>query len=338
MGITGASHGGSDPGAVANNLKEKDYSLLISKYMFDRFKELGVPVKLTRESDVSLSPKERVNKVKNFYGDSKDVIVISNHLNAGGGDGAEVIYALRNSSSLSKKILNEIEKEGQNVRKYYQLRLPSNPSKDYYFMHRDTPNNETVIVEYGFIDSPSDAQQIKDNYKEYAEAVVRAVADYKNIKYVPPAGSNYYIVKKGDTLYDIAKEYKTTVSELKKLNNLSTDKLTINQQLKIPGNKDSDEISYTVKKGDNLYTIANKYDTTVNEIKKINNLSSNVLKIGQVLKLPNSNKIITYTVKKGDSLWKIANKYNTTVKKIITLNNLSTSTLQIGQTLLIPSN
>lgn len=306
--------------------------------MFDRFKELGVPVKLTRESDVSLSPKERVNKVKNFYGDSKDVIVISNHLNAGGGDGAEVIYALRNSSSLSKKILNEIEKEGQNVRKYYQLRLPSNPSKDYYFMHRDTPNNETVIVEYGFIDSPSDAQQIKDNYKEYAEAVVRAVADYKNIKYVPPAGSNYYIVKKGDTLYDIAKEYKTTVSELKKLNNLSTDKLTINQQLKIPGNKDSDEISYTVKKGDNLYTIANKYDTTVNEIKKINNLSSNVLKIGQVLKLPNSNKIITYTVKKGDSLWKIANKYNTTVKKIITLNNLSTSTLQIGQTLLIPSN
>lgn len=205
-------------------------------------------------------------------------------------------------------------------------------------MHRDTPNNETVIVEYGFIDSPSDAQQIKDNYKEYAEAVVRAVADYKNIKYVPPAGSNYYIVKKGDTLYDIAKEYKTTVSELKKLNNLNTDKLTINQQLKIPGNKTLDEINYTVKKGDNLYTIANKYDTTVNEIKKINNLSSNVLKIGQVLKLPNLNKIITYTVKKGDSLWKIANKYNTTVKKIITLNNLSTSTLQIGQTLLIPSN
>ncbi len=68
----------------------------------------------------------------------------------------EVIYALRNSSTLSKKILNELEKEGQNIRKYYQLRLPSNPSKDYYFMHRDTPNNETVIVEYGFIDSPED--------------------------------------------------------------------------------------------------------------------------------------------------------------------------------------
>ena len=104
-------------------------------------------------------------------------------------------------STLSKKILNELEKEGQNVRKYYQLRLPSNPSRDYYFMHRDTPNNETVIVEYGFIDSPKDdVEQIKKNYKEYAEAVVRAVADYKGIKYTAPLGSDYYTVKKGDTL------------------------------------------------------------------------------------------------------------------------------------------
>ena len=109
-------HGGTDPGAVANNLKEKDYTLLISKYMYDRFKELGIPVKMTRDTDVTLSPRERVNKVKSFYGDGKDVVVISNHLNAGGGDGAEVIYALRNSSTLSKKILNELEKEGQNVR------------------------------------------------------------------------------------------------------------------------------------------------------------------------------------------------------------------------------
>lgn len=78
-------HGGSDPGAVANNMKEKDYNLLISEYMYERFKDLGVPVKMTRDSDVTLSPKERTNKVKSFYGDGKDVIVISNHLNAGGG-------------------------------------------------------------------------------------------------------------------------------------------------------------------------------------------------------------------------------------------------------------
>lgn len=89
-------HGGTDPGAVANNLKEKDYTLLISKYMYDRFKELGIPVKMTRETDVTLSPRERVNKVKSFYGDGKDVVVISNHLNAGGGEVMLTIKKMNN--------------------------------------------------------------------------------------------------------------------------------------------------------------------------------------------------------------------------------------------------
>lgn len=65
---------------------EKDYTLLISKYMYDRFKELGIPVTLTRDSDVTLDPTNRVNKILNAYGNNSDVIVISNHLNAGGGD------------------------------------------------------------------------------------------------------------------------------------------------------------------------------------------------------------------------------------------------------------
>ena len=79
-------HGGSDPGAVGNDIKEKDYTLLISKYMYDRFKKLGVPVSLTRNDDITLSPSNRAKKARSFYGDSKDVIVISNHLNAGGGE------------------------------------------------------------------------------------------------------------------------------------------------------------------------------------------------------------------------------------------------------------
>lgn len=439
-------HGGNDPGAVSNNIKEKDYTLLISKYMYDRFKELGIPVKLTRDTDVTLSPKERTSKVQSFFGNWKDVIVISNHLNAGGGDGAEVIYALRNTSTLSKKVLDEIEKEGQNVRKYYQLRLPSNPIKDYYFMHRDTPNNETIIVEYGFVDSAKDdVNQIKNNYEKYAEAVVRAVANYKGIKYTSPVGGDYYTVKKGDslwsiankfgttvkklkeinklstnvlkvgqilkvsstnetipdeyllytvkkgdTLYDIAKEYGTTVDTLKNINSLENANLVINQQIFIPkkeqtgvnnniyivkkgdtlfdiaalkgvtvneikeaNNLKTDvlqigqvlniptpstgEINYIVQKGDNLYTIANKYDVTIDDIIKLNNLKTNVLQIGQVLKIPGSTNYNTYIVKKGDTLWDIANKYGITVNKLMTINNLSTTTLKIGQSLLIPT-
>lgn len=339
-------HGGTDPGAVANNLKEKDYTLLISKYMYDRFKELGIPVKMTRETDVTLSPRERVNKVKSFYGDGKDVVVISNHLNAGGGDGAEVIYALRNKSTLSKKILNELEKEGQNVRKYYQQRLPSNPIKDYYFMQRDTPNNETVTVEYGFIDSPKDdVEQIKNNYENYAEAVIRAVFDYKNLPYKAPVGEGYYTVKKGDNLWDIAHKYGMTVSELKELNKLSTNNLKIGQTLKIAKNdeKNPDEyLIYKVKNGDNLWDIAKKYDTTVSTLKSINNLKSDNLTINQQLFIPKTNNSGTkndniYTVKKGDTLYDIAEKYNVSINDIKEKNNLKSNMLKIGQVLEIPN-
>ena len=85
--VIDAGHGGDDPGAVGNGIIEKDLNLEISKYMFDRFKELGVPVKMTRTTDETISPTERVNRVLDAYGNNSDVIVISNHINAGGGDG-----------------------------------------------------------------------------------------------------------------------------------------------------------------------------------------------------------------------------------------------------------
>ena len=239
-------------------------------------------------------------------------------------------------------ILDELESEGQNIRKYYQLRLPSNPSKDYYFMLRDTPNNESVIVEYGFLDSTGDdVEQIKNNYERYAEAVVRAIAKYKGIPYTS-VSDDIYIVKKGDTLWDIAKKYGMSVSELKSLNNLSTNMLKIGQTLKIKKEQSENNITenqqvniYTVEKGDNLYSIANKYSTSVEELKKLNNLSTNLIQIGQVLKIPS--KYSEYTVKKGDTLWAIARDNNTTISTLTKINNLSNTTLQIGQKLLIPN-
>ena len=277
-------HGGSDSGAVGNSIKEKDYTLLISKYMYDRFKELGVPVSITRSSDITLSPRNRVNKILGFYGNSKDVLVVSNHLNAGKGDGAEVIYALRNNSTLSKKILDKISETGQNVRKYYQLRLPENTKKDYYFIHRDTPNTEAVIVEYGFVDSPKDdVSQIKNNYKKYAEAVVKAICEYKGIKYKASTSNNnfsesdVYIVKKGDTLWDLANKYNTSVTKIKELNKLNSNIIYVGQKLIIPNNL------YTVKKGDSLWKIAKNYNTTINKLIEVNNLKDTTLQIGQKL-------------------------------------------------------
>lgn len=347
--IIDPGHGGTDAGATGNNLLEKDYNLLISKYMYDRFKELGIPVAITRDSDTTLSPTDRVNTILNKFGNSSDVILISNHVNSGGGEGAEVIYALRNKDTLAKRILENIGAAGQETRKYYQRRLPSDTSKDYYFIHRNTGNLEPLIVEYGFIDNTKDVEFLKENYEELAEAVISAVANYIGVPYKAPNGliTNTYVVQKGDTLYSIANKLGTTVSELKKENNLTSNTLQIGEVLRIPTKEiyEEEENIYIVKKGDSLYSIANKYNTTVEELKKINNLTSNILSIGQVLKLPSdkANNVekeentISYTVQKGDSLYSIARKYDTTIDRIKDLNNLTTNLLSIGQVLLIPT-
>ena len=335
-------HGGTDSGATGNNLLEKDYNLLISKYMYDRFKELGIPVAITRDSDTTLSPTDRVNTILSKFGNSSDVILISNHVNSGGGEGAEVIYALRNRDTLAKRILENIGATGQTTRKYYQRRLPSDTSKDYYFIHRNTGNLEPLIVEYGFIDNTKDVEFLKENYEELAEAVISAVANYIGVPYVAPDGliTNTYVVQKGDSLYSIAAKLGTTVTELKKENNLTSNTLQIGQVLRIPTKEiyEEEENVYVVKKGDTLYGIAQANNTTVDEIKKFNNLTSNILSTGQLLKIPSALlPEATYTVKKGDSLYSIANKYNTTVDELKRINNLTSNTLSIGQLLKLPS-
>ncbi len=82
--IIDAGHGGADGGAQGNGILEKELTLKISEYMYDLFKDLGIPVTMTRTSDETISPTERVERVLGPYGNSSDVIVISNHINAGG--------------------------------------------------------------------------------------------------------------------------------------------------------------------------------------------------------------------------------------------------------------
>lgn len=331
--VIDAGHGGTDPGAVANGVNEKDLNLMIAKYMLERFLEAGIPATLIRTTDETISPTERVRRILAAYGDNPNVVVISNHINSSdtpNTEGAEVIYALRNTDTLAKNILKELEMAGQPVRTVYQRRLPSNPNKDYYFIHRDTGSTEPVIVEYGYINNPTDLKRIQDNYKKYVNAVVKGVLETFNIgENIIPSDENTYTVKAGDTLWNIAKKYNTTVEELMKLNNLTSDLIMIGKVLKIPmASMITSTHIYTVKAGDTLWNIAKRYNTTVEKLMELNNLSTDLIMIGQKLIVPNDN---IYVVKAGDTLWNIAKRHNTTVENLMRLNNLTSDLITIGQ-------
>lgn len=92
---------------------------------------------------------------------------------------------------------------------------------------------------------------------------------------------------------------------------------------------------YTVKSGDTLYSIAQKYNTTVNHIREANNINNvNLIRVGQVLQLPRTNAPVYYTVNFGDNLTKIAHAYNTTIQKLANINNISNiNLLLVGQIL-----
>lgn len=262
-----------------------------------------------------------------------------------------MIYALRNNDTLSKLILEELSKEGEPIRKAYQRRLPSDNTKDYYFIHRNTGVTEPIIIEYGFVDNAADANRIKNNWEKYAEAVVRAVAEYKNIPYGESPVSTTYTVQRGDTLWNIAKKFNTSVNDLKKLNNLTSNILYVGQSLKVPEYYKAEDtnISYVVKKGDSLWSIANQNGTTVSELKKYNNLTNDLLSIGQIIEIPSATTIVTpseedvinkenlYIVQNGDTLWSIARKFGVSIDDIRNANNLTNDILSIGMSLIIPT-
>ena len=267
-------------------------------------------------------------------------------MNLSGGDGAEVIYALRNSNRFANLIGSELEKSGQNLRKVYQRRLPSNPSRDYYFIHRNTGNTEPVIVEYGFLDSSKDdVNQLKRNYRNLAEGVVRAVLEYTGYEEVPNTESDLYVVRRGDSLWSISKKYGISVDELKSLNNLSSNLLSVGQTLRVKGVPETNNEIYIVKGGDTLYGIASRYGINVDDLRRYNNLSGNVLSIGQQLYIPTGQMVEdvigtdydTYIVKTGDNLSNIASRYGISVNDLKNINNLSSDTLFVNQQLLVPT-
>ncbi|QQE73810.1 N-acetylmuramoyl-L-alanine amidase [Brevibacillus composti] len=181
--ILDPGHGGIDPGGGSNSLfTEKAKNLQISLYQFNRFKELNIPVAITRTGDTTLTSDARAARVR----DSGARYCISNHINAGGGRGSEVIYSIYAKATFPTLIQDELEAAGMPNRRIFTRTLPDNPRKDYYFMHRETGSVETVIIEYGFADNALDAEKLHRDWRPLAEGVVRAFCEYIGHPYKLP--------------------------------------------------------------------------------------------------------------------------------------------------------
>ena len=220
--------------------------------------------------------------------------------------------------------------------------------------------------------------------------VVKAIASkdtMPNIKSVVLSKTKYYRVKRGDNLTTIANKYDVSVIDLKKWNNLKGNSVAYGKNLKIINDenasasntkdiksdvaasttandnqrvaqadeKDKKSILkdsiYVVQKGDNLSTIAKKYNVTVAEIQEWNNLSNNNIQLGtpiQVAKKGTENKVeaapeqdrkdIQYVVQKGDNLGNIAKKFGTSLAELKQWNNLNDNSIALGSTLIVAKN
>ncbi|MET3292051.1 UNVERIFIED_CONTAM: N-acetylmuramoyl-L-alanine amidase [Brevibacillus sp. OAP136] len=181
--IIDPGHGGIDPGGGTNALfAEKDLVLKISLYQQRRFAELNISATLTRTTDQTLESEARAALVKS----SDARFCLSNHINAGGGQGAELIYSIYGTAAFPRAMALELQAAGMAVRRVYTRTYPGNAKQDYYFMHRDTGNVETVIIEYGFADNAQDAQLLNTKWQSLAEAVVKGFCTYNKLPYTPP--------------------------------------------------------------------------------------------------------------------------------------------------------
>lgn len=172
----GVGHGGSDPGAVANGLKEKDLNLTVALACQDELARHGVLVKLSRSKDVTEKLDEKIKECNTFAPD----LAADIHFNAGGGDGAEVFHHHGGGTgkTLAKNILAEMEAIGQNSR---GAKTKKNASgADYYGFIRQT-KSPAVIVEGAFLDNKKDVKIVDTQAEQIAMGVAIAKGFLKTL-------------------------------------------------------------------------------------------------------------------------------------------------------------
>lgn len=227
-------HGGADPGASAYGIKEKDRCLKISLLLRDLLNEqyTGHSIKLSRSTDKTLSLPERT-KIANQWGAD---LLVSIHVNAGGGTGFES-YTYRGNYR-NREVTNSLRQIiHQNIVKATGLKNRGLKEANYHMLRESTMS--AILTENGFIDHPSDVKKLKTAafLTKIARGHAKGIADALQLKRkssFKKDGSIFHTIKRGDTLWSLARNYGTTVQKLKwKNDRIDPYKLQIGSKLKI---------------------------------------------------------------------------------------------------------
>ena len=266
--------------------------------------------------------------------------------------------------------------------KDYQLRVPPGYTSAFLAAYDDIPSEEATNWVNHKIRKGENVSQIASKYGVSIASIVQAnkLGRSKRIYAgktlmipVPPgkiktsntvakdkvvkSSNGKYLVKNGDTLWDIAQAHGMTVTELRHLNGLSSNRIYTGRELIVSHDKKStvssngSMTSYTVRRGDNLWKIASKFGTTISSLKRANGLVSNEIYPGNTLKVPGNSSsnayasavddkadsdFVYYTIRRGDTLWEIAKKHEVEVDELADWNNIrSKSRLYPGERLKI---
>ena len=186
----GVGHGGTDPGAVSNNTKEKDLNLSIALACRDVLARHGVSVKMSRTKDENDTLSEEIRECNAYAPD----LAVDIHNNAGGGDGAETFYHYGGgiSKTLAENVLSEIVKIGQNSRGA-KIRKNAN-GKDYYGFIRNT-TCPAVIVECAFVDNATDLEILASEGKreKMGQAIAKGILKTLGIEIQADTGTIYRV-------------------------------------------------------------------------------------------------------------------------------------------------
>lgn len=177
------------------------------------------------------------------------------------------------------------------------------------------------------------------------EVLIAKIGDIPKHTEAAPAIA-YHRVRRGETLSTIAQRYRTSVRQIALYNNINRHNYIVaGNILKIPhagtsapASTSDSPVTYKVRRGDSLWTLAKRYNTTTKKIQSLNNMNSVNLYIGQTIKIPGKNYTGTevYQVKRGDTPYTIAKKHQMGLNQLLRANNLSKhSTIYPGQSLYV---